>query len=402
MWVFTVPPWVFTALLWVFIVPLWVFTALLWVFKSYCGSLQPPPNGSYCPLWVFTIPWWVFTVSLWVFTVPLWVFTPQTGHVHSGSYSLLWVFIVPSQVLKLQIPQWAFTTPWRALAAGLYNSMESPCCWPLQLHGEPLLLAFTTPWRALAAGLYNSMESPCCWPLQLHGEPLLLAFTAPWRALAAGLYNSMEPLLLAFTTPWRALAAGLYSSMESPCCWPLQLHGEPLQQAFTADTAKISSSQKTKPFSDPPNCCPQLTSSDGAPHSWVVECLIQLFPEQIGLGLVLLSQLLVLLQRLQVLRHVLAVLLLTNNRHTIISWTPAESAVAGTVVYRTLHGKFSFGRFAWDIKHLKKVVRLCSVEVYRTLHGNSLLWAFHLGHKAPEEIQNITWKHSPLGVSLWT
>ena len=81
-------------------------------------------------------------------------------------------------------------------------------------------------------------------------------------------------------------------------------------------------------------------------------------------------------------------------------------------VYRTLHGKFSFGRFAWDIKHLKKVVRLCSVEVYRTLHGNILLWAFHLRHKAPQEsceavfcgsLQNITWKHSSLlGVSLGT
>ena len=38
------------------------------------------------------------------------------------------------------------------------------------------------------------------------------------------------------------------------------------------------------------------------------------------------------------------------------------------------------------IKHLKKVVRLCSVEVYKTLHGNSLLsWVFHLGHKELEE-----------------
>ena len=34
---------------------------------------------------------------------------------------------------------------------------------------------------------------------------------------------------------------------------------------------------------------------------------------------------------------------------------------------------------------MKKVVRLCSVEVYRTLHVNILLWAFHLGHKAHEE-----------------
>ena len=35
---------------------------------------------------------------------------------------------------------------------------------------------------------------------------------------------------------------------------------------------------------------------------------------------------------------------------------------------------------------MKKVVRLCSEEVYRKLHGNILLsWAFHLGHKELEE-----------------
>ena len=244
MWVFTVPPWVFTALLWVFIIPLWVFTALLWVFKSYCGSLQPPPNGSYCPLWVFTIPWWVFTVSLWVFTVPLWVFTPQTGHVHSGSYSLLWVFIVPSQVLKLQIPQWAFTTPWRALAAGLYNSMESPCCWPLQLHGEPLLLAFTAPWRALAAGLYSSMVSLCSRPLQqiqlrsvLHRKPnlflthpiaahnslLLMGRLIPesWSALSSCSRSRLVSAWYSFRNSWFSFSACRYCVMFWRCsCSP--------------------------------------------------------------------------------------------------------------------------------------------------------------------------------------
>ena len=145
--------------------------------------------------------------------VPLWVWT---GPVHSGFYSLLWVFIIPSQALKLQTPQRAFTTPWRALPAGLYNSMVSHCSWPLQLHGEPLQLAFTTPWRALAAGFYSSRVSLCCRPLQqiqlrsvLHRKPNLI-LTHPIAA-----HNSLLLMGRLIPDSWSALSSCSRSRLVS-------------------------------------------------------------------------------------------------------------------------------------------------------------------------------------------
>ena len=224
LWVFTVPQWVFTAPMWVFTVPLWVFTALLQVFKSLCGSLQPycgslqslcgslqpPPMGLTVPLWVFTIPWWVFTVSLWVFRVLMWVFTPQTGHVHSGSYSLLWVFIVPSQVLKLQIPQWAFTTPWRALAAGLYSSMVSLCSRPL-LHIQ------------LRSVLHRKPNLILTHPIAAHNSLLLMGRLIPesWSALSSCSRSRLVSAWYSFRNSWFSFSACRYCVMFWRCsCSP--------------------------------------------------------------------------------------------------------------------------------------------------------------------------------------
>ena len=180
------------------------------LYSPTVGLYSLPPMGLTAPLWVFTIPWWVFTVSLWVFTVPLWVFTPQTGHVHSGSYSLLWVFIVPSQVLKLQIPQWVFTTPWRALAAGLYSSMVSLCSRPLQqiqlrsvLHRKPNL--FLT------------------HPIAAHNSLLLMGRLIPesWSALSSCSRSRLVSAWYSFRNSWFSFSACRYCVMFWRCsCSP--------------------------------------------------------------------------------------------------------------------------------------------------------------------------------------